>query len=340
MIPILIFTLQKFRELLHRNLVRVTVLLIMVILYGTFSIYLFEHKAAGSDINSLFNSFWFVIQTITTVGYGDLAIVTFWGKANAMIIMLSGIGILGFFTASIASEFIEYSLKSNYGERGVKMKNHIVLCNWNPIAEEIVHEIKEENLEIALLALLEKSPLETLKFVKGTGLHLSDLRKVNINEANSAIVLAETLDDTLASAVDAKSILIIMNIKKLNPSTHVVVELLKSDSVENAKIAGADEILVRGDIIAKLLARGVIDPGTIDIMEIILTARSGEEIYEDDIPAWLEGKKYEDLVKLMLDKNATPIALRSKKGIHVNPSKEYPMDMESVIYIARDRIKF
>jgi len=178
----------------------------------------------------------------------------------------------------------------------------------------------------------KKSPLETLKFVKGTGLHLSDLRKVNINEANSAIVLAETLDDTLASAVDAKSILIIMNIKKLNPSIHVVVELLKSDSVENAKIAGADEILVRGDIIAKLLARGVIDPGTIDIMEIILTARSGEEIYEDDILAWLEGKKYEDLVKLMLDKNATPIALRSKKGIHVNPSKEYPMDMESVIY--------
>lgn len=87
----------------------------------------------------------------------------------------------------------------------------------------------------------KKSPLETLKFVKGTGLHLSDLRKVNINEANSAIVLAETLDDTLASAVDAKSILIIMNIKKLNPSIHVVVELLKSDSVENAKIAGADE---------------------------------------------------------------------------------------------------
>ncbi|HZD42443.1 MAG TPA: NAD-binding protein, partial [Methanomicrobiales archaeon] len=213
----------------------------------------------------------------------------------------------------------------------------VVICNWNPIAEEIVHEVEEEGLEIVLLATLEENPLKKREFVNGTSLHLADLNRVNIMEAKAAVVVAETLDDEqLASAVDAKSILSIMNIKKLNPAVHVVVELLKTDSVESARTAGADEILVRGDIIAKLLAKGVVDPGTIDIMETILTAKSGEEIFEDDIPDWLVGKTYMELLQVMLDRNAIPIALRDRdEHLLVNPNKNHIVEPGSVVFIAR-----
>jgi voltage-gated potassium channel len=341
MVPfIFMFALKKFRDFLRQNLVRVSILLVGILIYGTFSEYFLESYAAGSGIHSLFDSLWFIVQTITTVGYGETPVVTFWGRVNAMIIMFAGIGMLGFFTAGVASEFIEYSLSRRSGIRRVKMKNHVVLCNWNPIAEEIVHEIIEEGEKIVILAPLETSPAENAEFVRGTSLHIADLDRVDIRNAHSVIILAEGIaDDELASAIDAKSILSIMNIKKLNPSVHVVVELLKSDSTDNAQRAGADEIVVWGDITAKILARGVIDPGTIDIMETILTAKSGEEIFEDDIPRNMEGRKYEEFIQTMLEKNALPIAIRGERGLKVNPPKDYILDRETVIYIAKERVQ-
>jgi voltage-gated potassium channel len=342
MVPfIFMFVLKKFRDFLRQNLVRVTVLLIGVLIYGTFSEYFLESQAAGSGIRTLSDSIWFIVQTITTVGYGDIWVVTFWGRINAMIIMFAGIGMLGFFTAGIASELIEYTLTRQSGKRRVKMKNHVVLCNWNPIAEEIVKEILDEDAELVILALLDKNPTNNTEFVHGTGLHIADLEKVSIRYARSVIILAEGMaDGDLASAIDAKSILSIMNIKKLNPSVHVVVELLRPDSAENARLAGADEIVVWGNITAKILARGVIDPGTIDILETILTAKSGEEIFEDDIPLRLEGRRYEEVVQIMLEKKAIPIAIRGEKGLRVNPSKDYKIDHESIIYIAPSRIQW
>ncbi|HZD44257.1 MAG TPA: ion channel, partial [Methanomicrobiales archaeon] len=325
MVPIIFVIFRQFRHILRKNLVWVGILLVSMVVYGTFSEFMLECGAEGSGIHGLVDSLWFTIQTITTVGYGDTPVVTFWGRINALLIMFAGIGVLGFFTAGLASEFIEYSMRKRYGERGVKMRNHVVICNWNPIAEEIVHEVEEEGLEIVLLATLEENPLKKREFVSGTSLHLADLNRVNIMEAKAAVVVAETLDDEqLASAVDAKSVLSIMNIKKINPAVHMVVELLKTDSVESARIAGADEILVRGDIIAKLLAKGVVDPGTIDIMETIITAKSGEEIFEDDIPDWLVGKSYMELLQVMLDRNAIPIALRDRdEHLLVNPAKNH-----------------
>jgi voltage-gated potassium channel len=319
MVPIIfVFVLKKFRDFLRQNLVRVTILLIGVLIYGTFSEYFLESRAAGSGIHTLSDSVWFIVQTITTVGYGDISVVTLGGRINAMVIMFAGIGMLGFFTAGIASELVEYSMTHQSGRRRVKMKNHVVLCNWNPIAEEIVHEIIEEDGQVAILALLERNPTHKAEFVNGTDLHLADLEKVNIRSAHSAIILAEgTADGDLASAIDAKSILAIMNIKKLNPAVHVVVELLKPDS-ENARLAGADEIVVWGDVTAKILARGVIDPGTIDVLEMIITAKSGEEIFEDDIPLSFEGRRYEEILQYMLEKKALPIAVRSEKGLHVS----------------------
>ncbi|MDT8357021.1 MAG: potassium channel family protein, partial [Methanomicrobiaceae archaeon] len=98
MIPVIIFVyaVRRLRVFLRQNLVRLSLLLLFVLFYGTVSMYCLEKDATGSGIKNLSDSLWFVVQTITTVGYGDVPILSFWGKINAMVIMFSGIGILGF----------------------------------------------------------------------------------------------------------------------------------------------------------------------------------------------------------------------------------------------------
>lgn len=50
---------------------------------------------------------WWAVQTVTTVGYGDLVPVSTAGRLVASIVMLFGIGFLTVITASITSTFIE-----------------------------------------------------------------------------------------------------------------------------------------------------------------------------------------------------------------------------------------
>jgi len=341
MIPIFII-FSKLRKILKKNFFRVTALLIAFIIYATFSEFYIERSAPGSGVKSLFDSFWFVMQTITTVGYGDTPVVTFWGRINAVLIMVVGIGLLGFFTASFASIMIEADLSKKYGEKKIKMKEHIIVCNWNAIAEELVKELVIENEEpVVILANLEKSPVDGVNFVKGSCLKLSDLEKAGIKSAKSAVVLAETIiDGNMAAAIDARSLLGVMNIKKSNNNCHTVVELLTAESVEPASTAGADEYVVRGEISAKLLSRSILDPGTGEVFEKILTARSGQEVLEDPLPSFLHGKKYEEAVQYLLKKHAIAIALRGNKGLRINPDFDEIIDHDSIIYISSEHVKF
>ena len=50
---------------------------------------------------------WWALVTLTTVGYGDVAPVTLGGRITAAVLMLSGIGVLAFITASVAAHFVE-----------------------------------------------------------------------------------------------------------------------------------------------------------------------------------------------------------------------------------------
>jgi voltage-gated potassium channel len=50
---------------------------------------------------------WWAIQTVTTVGYGDLVPTSPGGRLIAALVMLVGIGFLTLITAAITSTFIE-----------------------------------------------------------------------------------------------------------------------------------------------------------------------------------------------------------------------------------------
>jgi len=50
---------------------------------------------------------WWAVQTVTTVGYGDLVPESTAGRLVAALVMLGGISFLAVITAAIASQFIE-----------------------------------------------------------------------------------------------------------------------------------------------------------------------------------------------------------------------------------------
>ncbi len=59
------------------------------------------------DFSSIGDGLWWSIQTVTTVGYGDIVPSNTVGRLIAALVMLTGIGFLSVITATITSTFVE-----------------------------------------------------------------------------------------------------------------------------------------------------------------------------------------------------------------------------------------
>jgi voltage-gated potassium channel len=66
----------------------------------------FERHAPGATIHSFGDALWWSIVTVTTVGYGDKYPVSAGGRGVAVVLMITGIGLVGILSATVASYFV------------------------------------------------------------------------------------------------------------------------------------------------------------------------------------------------------------------------------------------
>jgi voltage-gated potassium channel len=80
---------------------------VIVVAFGSVAIFEAEHNAQPDKFSHLSDGVWYAIVTMTTVGYGDLAPVTLFGRAAAILIMMCGIGIFGTFVSLLGAALVE-----------------------------------------------------------------------------------------------------------------------------------------------------------------------------------------------------------------------------------------
>jgi voltage-gated potassium channel len=79
---------------------------ILVLEFGSLSMLRLEQGAPGANINSASDAIWYVIVTISTVGYGDQFPVTTAGRVLGSGIIVLGVAIFGTFTGYLANLFV------------------------------------------------------------------------------------------------------------------------------------------------------------------------------------------------------------------------------------------
>ncbi|MFG3721381.1 ion channel [Streptomyces massasporeus] len=83
-----------------------TVVLLIVILAGSYLAVLAERNAPHAQLTTYPRALWWSVETATTVGYGDLYPVTLWGRLVALVVMVAGITSFGLVTAAMATWFV------------------------------------------------------------------------------------------------------------------------------------------------------------------------------------------------------------------------------------------
>lgn len=80
---------------------------LMYIYVLSLAVYAAERNASGATITNYGDSVWWAIETITTVGYGDMIPITIAGRVYASMLMLGGVVIVGATTATVISYLSE-----------------------------------------------------------------------------------------------------------------------------------------------------------------------------------------------------------------------------------------
>ncbi|SFR63962.1 ion transporter [Maribacter stanieri] len=76
---------------------------LILIYFSAVGIYYFEHEVQPENFASIFDSLWWAIITLTTVGYGDVYPITVGGKVFTFFILMIGLGIVAIPTGIISS---------------------------------------------------------------------------------------------------------------------------------------------------------------------------------------------------------------------------------------------
>jgi voltage-gated potassium channel len=89
--------IQRFHRALliaREELVLYILVTLMLFYFAAVGIYYFENPAQPNKFSSIFDSLWWSIVTLTTVGYGDAYPITIGGRIFTFVLLLVGLGVI------------------------------------------------------------------------------------------------------------------------------------------------------------------------------------------------------------------------------------------------------
>lgn len=280
----------------------ITLFVLMVIIFKS-------EQRTNSEINTLFDAFWYTLVTITTVGYGDITPDSLTGRLAAMVLLLVGVAIFGALSGKFASFLFDRQQKRDRGLlKMTKMKNHFLICGWKSGFDKILEGILLANPEIpierfVLLNDVEQDEMEKIKshqefkgiqYLKGDFTDEDSLLKAQIKTASRVLILADTTDNFSSLEIDSRTVLAVITVKNLNPKIYCVAEILDSKFEKHLSIAHCDEIILTADYEKNLLVQASSGKGMSNILRELISDNTESSIFLQDIPDIFKGKPYKE----------------------------------------------
>ncbi|WP_246941358.1 potassium channel family protein [Bacillus pinisoli] len=282
-----------------------------------------------------FIALWWVMTTVTTVGYGDYYPVTVGGRIFAIFLYIFGIGLIGVMIGKVVDFFSEFKRKREEGRMIYKGEGHLVIIGWSSKANFAIQEILESTLDtdVVIIDQLDKTPLvkDRVHYIKGQATTDETLVNANITQAKAVLIFADDKiqNDELA---DGKSLLIATSIERLGKQVHTIVEILNENHIKNFKHIHIDDFLLSHETVSGLAVRAAISKGITGIYSQLISRRYGDDLFQlKPSPHW---KTYKDAFHALLLEGATLIADKDK--LDINRRLDESIKEDSILYIICD----
>lgn len=251
------------------------------IFFGTIILLLhsIESDVEGSKMPTWQDALWYVVATITTIGYGDVIPVTYWGRTVGFIVMLSSLGVYGLIISQIANFMNTLKEQRELGLNGTSFKNHVVIIGWNDFGRAVIGHLVGAGRQVAVITK-ERSSIDTIReyydsdnvfTLYADHANFDMLEKANIKQAS--IVFVNLNDDT-------EKLVYVINLKKHFADLNCVVTLENGNLKNTFQNAGVTYTICKNEISAKLMASYIFEPDVAVFSEEILAYAHHDHEYD------------------------------------------------------------
>ncbi|XP_076652246.1 calcium-activated potassium channel slo isoform X14 [Halictus rubicundus] len=253
-------------------------------------------------------SYWtcvyFLIVTMSTVGYGDVYCQTILGRTFLVFFLLVGLAIF----ASSIPEIIElvgsrskYSgeYKREHGKRHIVVCGHITYESVSHFLKDFLHEDRED-VDVEVVFLHRKPPdleleglfkrhFTTVEFFRGTIMNPIDLQRVKVHEADACLVLANKYCQD-PDAEDAANIMRVISIKNYSDDIRVIIQLMQYHNkayllnIPSWDWKQGDDVICLAELKLGFIAQSCLAPGFSTMMANLFAMRSFKT--SPDTQAW------------------------------------------------------
>jgi len=256
---------------------RILSLLLGVLIFGTIAFYYFE-RGSIEELN-IGDAFYWVLVTITTVGYGDFTPKTLGGRIIFVLVALGGIGTIAYVLEQLISFSTKNQIKVLFGSGAVKMKRHTIIVGWNAKAEEAIKELRHAEEEFLVVGSeLDHAELnaEEIHHISGDPTKSETLNRCNIKEAKTLMVSLEN---------DSETIMVALAARKQNPNINIIATCETQEHVDMMRGAGINHIISYAEISGRLLAHAVTEPVVVNFIVDATTSVEGFDLKQIKVEA-------------------------------------------------------
>lgn len=211
-------------------------IIVLILIYGILgSIYIM-----GLDI---YDSIYYTIITLATVGYGDITPITPLQKIFSVTLALSGVGVLAYIVTFIISSVTQNLQDMRSGrimERKLAdMQNHYILCGFGRVGTAVYEELMKRNQKVIIIEKNEEKledieENENVILLNGNATEDKTLKKLNIDKSLGVIV---------ATGSDVDNLFIVLTTRELYNDAWIVSRASKKESINRLKHAGANKVI-------------------------------------------------------------------------------------------------
>jgi voltage-gated potassium channel len=288
---------------------KVALFFLCVLILSSILVFVIE-RDRNAGFGSFFDSLWWTVVTVSTVGYGDRVPLSVAGKAVAAGTMFLGVAMMAVVTGRIASFLMERQMKQEKGLLSFhSMRNHFIICGWKQEMNSVLQAILANNPGItpSQVVLINKAPEEDVNAVRsdprfreirtihGDFIEERDLVRAGIRKAARVLVLADYYTPGNLQQLDSKTVMAVMTIKNLNRRAYVCAELLEPTFAKYLQLSHCEEILFARDFSRAMLASASSGTGLTHVIRDLLVKEEGGWIETRKVPKPFVGKTFHDL---------------------------------------------
>ncbi len=236
-------------------------LLIFLFLFGSIGYRLTEGWDWGDCL-------WMVLITITTIGFGEVEVLSSSGRIITFLIIGGGL----FVVQSTVQRFVQLSELGYFVKieelrlrRLIRrMKNHVIICGYGRTGKEIADQLTAEKISALIIEIDLKRKNEAEE--KGYNVLLADatmdetLLLAGIKNCRSLVV-------TLPN--DAANLYVVLSAKALNNNCRLITRAATEEAANKLKLAGANAVVSPYVAAGRTMAASALRPIAVDFMDLL-----------------------------------------------------------------------